>query len=334
MSLRLRSLVVTGLVLTGVVATVPPGHAATLTPAAPSLPAMADIVTVGGSSHLLNGTDVERAADSLVVYTPASGATSPANEWGVEVAVLSGRVIAIRDRQTTGAAAMPIPPRGFVLSAHGTARDWLLAHAATRAAVTRTTSACTGGFVRLTFDDGPDPAVTPQVLATLRSRGVTATFFVIGEKVKANGGLVRREAQLGNAVGNHTWDHPYMTTLSPAEQAAELRKTSRAIAATGAPTPTQWRPPYEDWNPAVRDLARTMGLTMVLWSYETDSNDWMGGTPEEITATVVSNAHDGDIVLMHDRIQNTATALPGVLDGLTARGLCVDPAPQAPRQQD
>lgn len=300
--------------------------------ASASLPARADVatgavVTVGGSSHLVAGSDIERAADALIILTPLSGAVTPTNEWGAEAAVVSGRVIALSDRQTTGAAGISIPATGFVLSGHGTAREWLLAHATVGAQVGRSvTTLCTSGFVRLTFDDGPDPIVTPQVLDTLRTRGVTATFFVIGQKAHAFPRLVRREALQGNVVGNHTWDHPYLTALTPSEQVTELKRASRAITSAGVAAPTLWRPPYEDWNTGVRALAQALGMTMQLWTYETDSNDWMGGSPQTIRDRVVANAHDGDIVLMHDRIQNSATALPGILDGLAAAHVCVDPA--------
>ena len=310
--------------------------------------------TISGAVHLLNGVNIPRDTDALIAYTNAAGASAPTNQWGAEAAVLAGQITQIRDQQSTGAPAMPIPTGGFVLSGHGASRLWLLAQAGIGVPASYTTSgspppstpptappspasspapsatsappinrSCAGGYLRLTFDDGPDATVTPQVLDTLKSRGVRATFFVVGVNVAAQPGLVRREAAEGHQVGNHTWDHPYLTQLSVNDQTAEFTRDTDAIIAAGAPRPTQWRPPYEDWNSGVQALASSLGMTMVLWSYETDSNDWQGGSPEVIRDRILTNAHDGDTVLMHDRIQNSATALPMILDGLVTKNMCI-----------
>ena len=296
------------------------------------LAAGSTVVTMDASSMALTGTDVARAADALVRYTATSGTVSPANQWGAEAGIANGKVTSIVDRQSTGAPPAAIPGGGYVLSGHGTARIWLLAHAKIGRSVGLTvstgaqpvphTGSCQAGRVRLTFDDGPDAMVTPQVLDTLRAWKVKATFFVVGVSVVKSPALVAQEAREGHAVGNHTWDHPYLTTLAPDLQRSELVQTQDAVAAAGAPRPLLWRPPYEDWNPAVRDLATSLGLSMTLWNYETDSDDWMGLSSQAIINRLVANARDGDIVLMHDRIQNTATALPMILDGLLNKGLC------------
>jgi peptidoglycan/xylan/chitin deacetylase (PgdA/CDA1 family) len=293
-------------------------------------------VTIGTATRAVSGTDVPRTTDALVVYTSASGGTSPANQWGAEASVSGGVVTALLDRQSTGASGASIPAGGYVLSGHGSARYWLLANAPVGASVTLSGagppppitphgSTCFAGQVRLTFDDGPNAVVTPQVLDTLKAWGIKATFFVVGQSVVQSPGLVAREASEGHQVGDHTWDHPYLTTMTPEQQRDELVRTQVAIVNAGAPSPTLWRPPYEDWNAAVRDLASSLGLTMTLWSYETDAWDWKGLSPQAIADRVVGNARAGDIVLMHDRIQNTATALPAVLDGLANKGLCAHP---------
>ncbi len=103
---------------------------------------------------------------------------------------------------------------------------------------------------------------------------------------------------------------------------SELSRTSEAIKSAAGVAPTEWRPPYEDWNKAVRDEATKQGMSMVLWDYETDSNDWQGLTKEQIVDKVVPNAKDGSIILMHDIRQNTLDALPLVLEGLNKKGLC------------
>ena len=309
-----------------------PGPTATSSPP----PAGNGSATVGGAVHALSGVNILRDADALVAYTGAAGSAAPTNQWGAEAAVTGGQISEIRDQQSTGGAAMPIPAGGFVLSGHGASRSWLLAQAAVGVAASYSpggaappppapspSGSCAAGYVQLTFDDGPDAAVTPQVLDTLRTRGVRATFFVIGYKAAAQPALIRREATEGHRIGNHTWDHPYLTQLSSAQQKNQFQQASQAIVAAGAPQPSVWRPPYEDWNSSVRTVAGSLGMTMMLWSYETDSNDWQGGSPQVIRDQVVANAHDGDIVLLHDRIQNSATALPMILDGLNSKNLCI-----------
>ena len=333
-----------------------PGAGSPIGPDPSAQPSTSPGASTNGTAFLaagswpISGTNIERLTDALVVFTRAIGTISSANQWGAEVAVVAGKVSEIRDRQSTGAAGMPIPSDGYVLSGHGNARAWLLTQAYVGAAsslsgaapaptptVTPTVSAspspatsspataCSAGYVRLTFDDGPDPTVTPQVLNTLQSRGVKATFFVQGFLAQARPDLIRRQVTEGHRVANHTWDHPYLTQLTPTQQRGQLQRASDAIVAVGAPRPNEWRPPYEDWNSGVRDIATSLGMSMVLWNYETDSEDWRGGSADDIRNRVVTNAHDGAIVLLHDRFQTTANALPGIIDGLASKGLCVRP---------
>ena len=333
-----------------------PGGASPIGPSPSTQPSTSTGASTSGTAVLaaaswpISGTNIERQTDALVVYTSAIGPISPANQWGAEVAVVAGQVSEIRDRQNSGAAGIPIPSNGYVLSGHGNARAWLLTQAyvgavssLSGASVTPTgtvnpigtvtpspapsppATSCSAGYVRLTFDDGPDPAVTPQVLDTLRSRGVRATFFVQGFLSQARPDLIRRQVTEGHRVANHTWDHPYLTQLTPTQQRGQFERASDAIIAAGAPRPNEWRPPYEDWNSGVRDIATSLGMSMVLWNYETDSQDWQGGSADDIRNRVVTNAHDGAIVLLHDRFQTTADALLGIIDGLAGKGLCVRP---------
>jgi peptidoglycan/xylan/chitin deacetylase (PgdA/CDA1 family) len=300
---------------------------------------------IGTAQYPIAGTNIARAADALVLYTRAGGQTvSPANMWGEEIAVLNGTITAIRDRQSTGAAAMPIPDGGYVLSGHGAARTWLVTHARVGGTVTITTGtptptstptptpsptptptpsgSCPAGSVRLTFDDGPvATGSTASVLDTLRRYGRTATFFMVGGQAQGNPDLVRRVAAEGHRIGNHTWDHPSLPGLSDAEIRSQLTRTSDTIEQLTGRRPTEWRPPYGEWDERVRWNANAVGLgTMTLW--DVDTLDWQGPSPEVIRDRVVAGAYDGATVLMHDRIANTATALPMVLDGLAARGFC------------
>lgn len=181
---------------------------------------------------------------------------------------------------------------------------------------------CTAGTVSLTFDDGPSPDFTPAILATLRAWEARASFFVLGSKVEQHPELVRQMASEGHRVGNHSWSHPHLTTLTPDEVIDELARTSAAIEAAIGEAPTTWRPPYEDWNDEVGAQAQNLGMKVVLWDYATDSNDWKGISPEHIASIVVDNAVDGSTILMHDIRQNSVDALPLVLLGLNEKGLC------------
>ncbi len=107
----------------------------TTTPAPPP-PQTGTTVTVGAATATLAGTNIPRAADALVLYTPAAGTTTPTNVYGAEAVVIANTVTALRDRQATNASATAIPTNGYVLSGHGTARDWLLANAHVGATVT------------------------------------------------------------------------------------------------------------------------------------------------------------------------------------------------------
>ncbi len=189
--------------------------------------------------------------------------------------------------------------------------------------------------VALTFDDGPLPRNTPQVLDVLRARGVKATFFVTGRNVSAHPDLVRRIVAEGHAIGNHTWSHPDLDRLSPAAQAAEIDSTTQAIVTATGVQPCFFRGPYGIHRSAsVTNLAWDRGMTIADWSH--DTRDWE--TPPATSppfqdriverATVPGNAHP--IVLMHDGggyRQNTVAALDRIISSYLARGFVfTDPA--------
>ncbi len=153
----------------------------------------------------------------------------------------------------------------------------------------------------LTFDDGPSPDPPAMDFVNLLSREqVPATFFEIGEQIPEydpTGSIQRAMLADGDMIGDHTWTHPMMTSLSPAEQQAELEQTIDAIKQRTGFTPCLWRPPYGDVDPELVALARSLGLLTVSW--DVDPSDWTTpGTPV-IYQRVVSGAHDGAIVLQH-----------------------------------
>ena len=175
--------------------------------------------------------------------------------------------------------------------------------------------------VALTFDDGPNPVFTPQVLHVLEQYGVKATFFCIGERVQTYPGLVQQIQQAGDTIGVHGWDHSDLTKLSPDEIDQQLRSTSMAIQQATGTSPSFFRPPYGSTNNEVVDSASALGLTQVLWT--TNTNDWQRPGVEAIVNAALTNVQGGSIILMHDGGGNrseTVEALPQIITGLQQRG--------------
>lgn len=187
--------------------------------------------------------------------------------------------------------------------------------------VTTTTAqaAPCNGYVALTYDDGPNGQYTRPLISALRSAGARATFFDLGRNVQQQPGLARETASAGMWIGNHSWSHPYLTNLSASQVAAELANTQNAIRNATGQTPTLFRPPYGATNATVQAEARKLGLTQVTWSV--DTQDWNGASTDAIVRSATS-ANAGAIVLMHASYQSTVNAVPRIVQGLAAKGLC------------
>jgi len=174
-----------------------------------------------------------------------------------------------------------------------------------------------GGFVALTFDDGPG-ATTAQLLDVLASYGVRATLFNTGEHAAADPGLVRAEVAAGMWVGNHSFTHPHMLEMDPAEMHDQLERTQQALVAGGAGAPTLFRPPYGEWDARLEAVAAGLGMKLVLW--DVDTQDWDGRTTDEIVAAA-GRLEPGQVLLMHDWPPATLAAVPGIVANLAARGI-------------
>jgi peptidoglycan/xylan/chitin deacetylase (PgdA/CDA1 family) len=180
-------------------------------------------------------------------------------------------------------------------------------------------AATCNGYVGLTFDDGPSNAHTPAVLNALRQNGLRATMFNEGQYAAAYPAQVRAEVSAGMWVGNHSYTHPHLTTLSQAQIDSEISRTQQAIAAAGGGTPKLFRPPYGETNATVQAVAAKYGLRQIIW--DVDSQDWNGASTDAIVA---ANARltNGQIILMHEWAANTLAAIPRIAQGLAGRGLC------------
>jgi peptidoglycan-N-acetylglucosamine deacetylase len=166
----------------------------------------------------------------------------------------------------------------------------------------------------LTFDDGPDAAVTPQVLAILERHKVHATFFVIGSRIGGKEDLLRQMYRDGDEIGNHSWSHPDFTTLSPEQIQWQIAQTQAAVSLAGVPAPRLFRPPYGALNAVVKN---NVPLAIALWSV--DPKDWDTGNSKNIVTSVEATAKPGGIVEMHDIHQHTADSLDQLLNDLTQR---------------
>jgi peptidoglycan/xylan/chitin deacetylase (PgdA/CDA1 family) len=171
-----------------------------------------------------------------------------------------------------------------------------------------------GDAVALTFDDGPSRTQTPAILETLIHFGARATFFEEGRHVRGREALMRQILAAGDEIGNHSFHHP----VDPGP--AELRSTDEAIRAATGFEPCLFRPPYGELDRRVKGGALANGLQTVFWTLdsEDDAHPGVGA----IRAKVVRRAKAGSIVLLHDGGDHpeTVAALPGIVEGLEARG--------------
>jgi len=181
--------------------------------------------------------------------------------------------------------------------------------------------------VALTFDDGPDPEYTPQLLGMLRQHGVKATFCLVGSNAQRHPELVQAIARDGHTLCNHTWSHDLrLGTRSADLIRADLQRTNDAIrqAVPGAAVP-YFRHPGGKWTPAAVSVARELGMSSIGWQVDTD--DWNtggygAGLKQHIVTVVNGQTKPGSIVLAHDGggdRKATMAAFRELLPGLAGR---------------
>jgi peptidoglycan-N-acetylglucosamine deacetylase len=172
-------------------------------------------------------------------------------------------------------------------------------------------------IVALTFDDGPDPTYTPQVLDILRGTGARATFFVLGHHVLGHRDLVESIASQGSELANHTMNHPHLTWLLDREQVKEITNGAQALDAFGYHA-AWFRPPYGLISHLGVADALVLGERTVLWSRALDHDYRVHG--EAASTVMLQNVRPGDIILAHDARPNTFACLRRLLAGLRERG--------------
>ncbi|ADL08873.1 glycerol-3-phosphate acyltransferase [Thermosediminibacter oceani] len=183
-------------------------------------------------------------------------------------------------------------------------------------------------YVAITFDDGPDPVYTTQILDILKEKKVPATFFLIGKNAEQYPDVARRIAKEGHSIGNHTYSHRSLIPLSAKATREEIKKAEEAIKkATGVRT-TLFRPPRGIYSSYSRKFLKEERYTIVLW--DVSAMDWAELPPNKIVSGVVNRVKPGSIILFHDSGDlvtfkggdrtSTVRALPVVIDELRARG--------------
>jgi peptidoglycan-N-acetylglucosamine deacetylase len=172
-------------------------------------------------------------------------------------------------------------------------------------------------YVALTFDDGPGPS-TARALDVLQSLRAPATFFLLGEHIAPFRSVLPREAQLG-AVGDHTFHHVQLTSLSLTDAGHEIEDTATAITAVTHEPVRLLRPPLGSRNFAVDSVARAEGTLEVLW--DIDVKDIEGATAAQVLAAVSNHAKPGSIILMHENAPRTLSSLSAIVAAVRAKGL-------------
>lgn len=174
-------------------------------------------------------------------------------------------------------------------------------------------------LVAMTFDDGPHPSLTPQLLDMLQARGIRATFYVIGRNAARYPQILRRMVAEGHEIGNHTWSHPSLHGHSDASVLSQVDRTNRAVYdAVGRP-PVTMRPPYGNLYDRQRlMLFEARAMPTVLWSV--DTLDWQRPGSAIVSQRIIGNSHSGAVILAHDIHSATVRAMPSALDGVAGRG--------------
>ncbi len=184
--------------------------------------------------------------------------------------------------------------------------------------------------VALTFDDGPDPTLTNDVVALLGRYHDRATFFHVGSHAEAFPKLVREESAAGMELGNHTWTHPHLPALSTAEAAMEIERTQDELVGSTGVSPQLFRAPFGLITPDELRSVEAMGLTPVHWSIPLDHYvDELALDPTQAAGQLLDDIRPGDIILAHDArdggIDRSAAmaALRILLPALDRRGIDV-----------
>ena len=170
-------------------------------------------------------------------------------------------------------------------------------------------------IIALSFDDGPGSNSTQRILDTLEEHDIKATFFVLGSKIEQNPEMLKQIHENGHEIGNHSYDHPDLTTLGYEEMMNQIRKTNQLIQDTTGERPKYLRPPYGAYTP---DIELSSGLDVILWNV--DSNDWRFRNGEQTKEFVLQNLAPQSLILFHDIYESTADSIDQLIPALKEQG--------------
>ena len=171
--------------------------------------------------------------------------------------------------------------------------------------------------VALTFDDGPHPRYTEEILDVLDEYGIKATFFVIGKNAETYPGIVEEEIARGHEIESHTYSHRFANSYGYTEALNELKKNEDALGISMSYV----RPPGGIVSTSFKRAAAESGYKIVLWSI--DTLDWKSPGADHVVNSVLNNVKSGDIILMHDYVVGRSTtvgALKRVIPELLGKG--------------
>jgi peptidoglycan/xylan/chitin deacetylase (PgdA/CDA1 family) len=171
----------------------------------------------------------------------------------------------------------------------------------------------------MTFDDGPSAVLTPRLLDILKQRNIKATFYVVGKCAKAYPHIIRRILAEGHEIGNHTWDHKALSSLSDEQVRKELKMTEDAVFEASGYRMRSMRPPYGATNLRLNQMwFKEFGYPTMMWSV--DPLDWKNRNSATVTSRIVNSVHKGAIILAHDIHGTTVNAMPSTFDQILAKG--------------
>ena len=169
--------------------------------------------------------------------------------------------------------------------------------------------------IAITFDDGPHPVYTKQLLDGLQERKVKATFFVTGEQAENYPELIERMDEEGHLIGNHTYSHVQLRPSNRDTFKEELIRTSQVIYDITGKETEYVRPPYGAWD---KTFETELNMFPVLWTV--DPLDWCSSNAGCIARSILAKAGENDIILMHDEYESTVQAAFMVVDQLLKEG--------------
>lgn len=169
--------------------------------------------------------------------------------------------------------------------------------------------------IALTFDDGPHPVYTPELLDGFKERGVRVSFFLIGQNIEGNEEIIRRMKEEGHLIGNHSQSHMQLSKENIDAACQQISTTNQKIFEITGEMPSYVRPPYGSWS---EELECRVPMTVALW--DVDTLDWKSQNKDQIVRHVIKHADDGAVILLHDVYETSVEAALEIIDTLTKEG--------------